>query len=666
MADVRVSVDAGRLYVQAGPRWETAYKQLLAAAWDDQAQAIVLPATAGAMEDVSDLVAVQAAQGAQVTRSAATQPLLDAVRQARQARALRTAEDLPDFPGKMPAWIHQRQAFWFAESQFGVMLAMDMGTGKSKVTVGLLDHWGADLVVILCPKSVVGVWPREFAKHSTRPWSVWAGGARGARGPLKNPSVSKRAAAADLHAERHRIAGTPAAIVCNYDSCWQPAMEKVLLTLCRSGRVLALVLDESHRVKAPAGKASRFCYRLSRAVEVNGGRALTSTTLREQADAARRAGGRVLELTGTPMAHSPLDVFGQYRCIDPSVFGTNHGRFKRRYAITAPIPDGKGAEMIVGLVPEHEPELTERFHRYAYVCSKRDLVARGVLSIPPSTEDFRECTLGEKATKLYLSLEEDFVARLDEGTVTVANAMVKLLRLQQITGGHVPLDLDSDPPPAKVVDEHGNDITAEVRAEHAADHQRLQEVLDQMGLLEAAARTERPPQPGRKGGRILEIDTAKLDLLVEVLGDYPADYPVVCFARFRHDLDMIERAATKLRRPFAELSGRRRDALTHDSLLADGVGLAGVQIQSGGVGIDFTLSSLAAYWSIGHSLGDYEQSMARLDRPGQKLPVQFLHFVARLATGAWSADRRVYQALRRRQNVVQAVMRAKGRWDMED
>ena len=44
-------------------------------------------------------------------------------------------------------------------------MAMDMGTGKTRVALELLDRWEAQLVLIVAPKSVVPVWPAEFRKH---------------------------------------------------------------------------------------------------------------------------------------------------------------------------------------------------------------------------------------------------------------------------------------------------------------------------------------------------------------------------------------------------------------------------------------------------------------------------------------------------------------------
>jgi SNF2 family DNA or RNA helicase len=641
---VRVTVERGRLLVETPPDrpdLKAPFAAMLAAAWDAQRSAIALPATPIAMEDVAAQAAALAAAGIPVTRSPSTGPLLEQMRACIKARDARTAEDLPDFPGRLSGWIHQRQAFWFAEPQPAAMLAMDMGTGKSKVTTGLLDHWDVQLTIILCPKSVVGVWPREFRKHSERPWQAWAGDAIGARGRLKNPSIAQRAATAEQHVERERITDRPAALVVNYESSWQARMHDLLLALVRSpraskatrghllalaneGRVGVLVLDESHRVKAPGGKASKFAAQLATAV--------------------RARGGRILELTGTPMDHSPLDVFAQYRCLDPAVYGTNHGRFKKRYAITAPIGNGR-AEMIVGVRPEAEPELRDRFHKLAYVCNKRDLVARGVLSIPPSTEDFRECTLGAEASRIYELLEQEFVAELEAGTITASNVMVKLLRLQQITSGHVKLDPEPPPP--------------------LDDGARVDEVTDDWDAGgEPATLTGDALEPivsdwqaRMLPGMVVEVDTAKRDLLSETIADVAHTDPIVVFARFRHDLDMIKWVAEQQGRRFGELSGRRRDALADDSTLHPDVQLAAVQIQSGGVGIDFTRASLGIYFSIGHSLGNYTQSLARLDRPGQLLPVQFLHLVARLARGSWTVDRRVYQSLEKRQGIVDAVMR---------
>jgi hypothetical protein len=118
----------------------------------------------------------------------------------------------------------------------------------------------------------------------------------------------------------------------------------------------------------------------------------------------------------------------------------------------------------------------------------------------------------------------------------------------------------------------------------------------------------------------------------------------------------VERVAGKLRRGYAELSGRRDDALAGDATLSvanvhgEPVEVAAVQIQAGGTGVDFSRSHFAVYYSLGFSLGDYVQSRARLYRPGQTEPVRFLHIVA-----AGTIDEDVYAALAARESVAAAV-----------
>ena len=54
-----------------------------------------------------------------------------------------------------PPWAHQTEALEFIAEKPGAMLAMDMGTGKSRVIVDLIARKGYEKVLILAPLSVV-------------------------------------------------------------------------------------------------------------------------------------------------------------------------------------------------------------------------------------------------------------------------------------------------------------------------------------------------------------------------------------------------------------------------------------------------------------------------------------------------------------------------------
>ena len=64
-----------------------------------------------------------------------------------------------------PAWAHQVEGLKMISSEPAVMLAWEMGTGKSRVIVDAVRHMKLRCTLIACPKSVVSVWPAEFRKH---------------------------------------------------------------------------------------------------------------------------------------------------------------------------------------------------------------------------------------------------------------------------------------------------------------------------------------------------------------------------------------------------------------------------------------------------------------------------------------------------------------------
>ena len=108
---------------------------------------------------------------------------------------------------------------------------------------------------------------------------------------------------------------------------------------------------------------------------------------------------------------------------------------------------------------------------------------------------------------------------------------------------------------------------------------------------------------------------------------------------------MVHRIAAKVGVPSYEVSGRRKDLAEWTE------GVLAVQIQAGGLGLDLTLARYAIYYSLGFSLGDYSQSMARLHRPGQTHPVEYIHIVAE-----GTVDETVMEALANREAVVEHIL----------
>ena len=443
-------------------------------------------------------------------------------------------------------WSHQKTAYSFARHKDACLLAMDMGTGKTKVAIDLAVNWRAKRILVLCPKSVLRVWFRELAVHIPDQVETdvlildkWTA-ARKAKETIEFLSPIK--------AEKSRW------LVVNYESIRSQQMAKLV-----TGRSWDLViLDESHRIKSATGVTSKIVARIGE-------------------KATRR-----LCLTGTPMPHSPLDLFGQFRFLDPGVFGTTFGRFRDEYAVTHPRFPSQVRFW------RNEEQMKRKLWELSYRVEAED-----VLDLPEVQHIEIPVALSAKAKRIYDELEREFIAEVNEKrTVTAGHALVRLLRLQQITSGHIKED----------------------------------------------------------GGEIQQIDTAKRDCLKDILEDIPPGEPVVVFCRFRHDLEQIREVARMKGIKYGEISGARKD-LTAEGTILQETSLLGVQMASGGLGIDLTRARRAVYYSIGFSLGDYEQSLARVHRPGQEHPVTYYHLVAE-----GTVDRRVVNALTKRRDVVESIL----------
>jgi SNF2 family DNA or RNA helicase len=508
-------------------------------------------------------------------------------------------------------WDHQRRSVEFGSHASASLHAIPMGGGKTLATIATVNRTEGKRVVIVCPNKVRGVWPREVRKFSAQGWHIVSGmrPSKRARSGYVSLSLAERLHEAEACLFDCTCGAPVHAAVINYEALahepwanWRPP-----------ARIDVAVYDEIHKAKAHSGTISK---NLAKWVDFTGKR---------------------IGLTGTPMPQTPLDVFGIFRALDPGIFGMSWTLFRSRYAITGPLGDYH----IVGV--KNIEDLAEKFFSITY----RPTID---LKLPAVTDITREFDLEPKARRAYDAIDKELwadlsgftgaadmsgLAELDaeldrigmdldpelwaslngpgeghpEGsttTVTPANVMVRLLRLQQLTGG-------------SVTDDDGKKIRVSTGK---AD--LLAEVLDEVGCV-ASEDPDKTPEP------------------------------VIVFCRFRSDLDAVADIAANAGLRYAEVSGRRSDGLTQDSEMTPDADVVGVQIQSGGTGVDLTRARVAVWYSLGYSLSDYDQARKRLDRPGQTRPVIMVHLLA-----ADTADMEVYEGLESRRSVIAVVMAAHG------
>lgn len=466
-----------------------------------------------------------------------------------RASDIREATDLPNPPVcNGDDWLHQRRAYWWAKDLPAVLLDMWMGSGKTRTAINIVQNWYAEgnaLVLVACPPNVVPVWEDQIAAHSAMPWEVTLLPA--------GKSTSRRAEIA-AEAVKLKRPGVITCLVCNYEGVWRGALGEWVLSQDWD----VVIGDELHHLSSPGSKQSMFFAKLHR-------------------HARRRIG-----LTGTPLHDGPLDIYGQARFLVPEVFGTNFTTFRARYARMG----GYGGYQVLSY--QNLDDFYQRYRSFTYTVS----AAEALPDLPPILFERRVCTLDAEERRVYASLENDFVAQLQDGEVTVNNALTKLIKLQQVTSGYV---RDDDG-----IDRH--------------------------------------------------VGNSKRNLLSDVLSDLPKDDPVVVFCRFRHDLRAVHEVAKHDGRRSFELSGDRKELKEWTQYDGGGEVIA-VQLRSGGEGIPMYKARYVIDYSLSFSLGEYNQTRSRLQRPEQTRQVISIALVAE-----GTVDQQIYRALKKKQKVIESIM----------
>lgn len=464
-----------------------------------------------------------------------------------------------------PRWAHQTRAVDWSLSRPASYLHLPMGAGKSRAVIDVFDQAGAELVLIVAPKAVVGsVWPAQFTTWSSREWHVAA---------RVHGTIARRVGAAQSVLGAARAAQAPAAVVINYAAL----LSTSFMTWAMRVPWDVIVFDEIHSLKSPRGKTSKAAARL------------------------RRKCPRVIGLSGTPMPHSPLDIWAQLRTLSPDVLGRSFVAFRAQYAVMGGY---QGKEV---LSFRNLTQLADRISDVVFSPPAKEVE----LNLPRSTDIVRHVTLSPKATKLYRALHDKLCATIDEGTITYSNGLVRLLRMSQLTGGLAVVE--KDPPSMYLLD-------------HA-------EVMRRLNATKDTAHEQ------------IEVCDAKEEALREILDE--TGQPVVVFGQFTHDLVTAERAAGE--ENYLELSGHRNEL---GQWQRGERRVLGVQISTGAMGISLVRANICVYLSTGYNMGQYDQSRARLLRPGQERPVMYYHLHAK-----GTVDELIYRVLAERGDLVKGVLR---------
>lgn len=297
-------------------------------------------------------------------------------------------------PVNAQLFAHQIKGLNMALERFkegaGFGLLFEMGCGKTLTAISiagvLFKKKKIERVLVVCPSSIVSVWQGDIEKFAAFPYTV--------RALQGNKQTRLKLLEGLLNAT---LGDPPLSIaVINYESVHREGIFQGLLGYDAD----LIICDESQRIKTHNSAQSKAMHKLG--------------------DKARYK----LILSGTPVQNNAIDLWSQYRFLDPSIFGSNFYAFKARYTV----PGGFQGKQIIGY--QNIDDLIKRAHSIAYRVTKEEC-----LDLPEQLFIDRPIELSAQEKRIYNDLKNESLAELESGTVTAETILTKILRLQQFTGG---------------------------------------------------------------------------------------------------------------------------------------------------------------------------------------------------------------------------------------
>ncbi len=311
---------------------------------------------------------------------------------------------MAEFIYKTEPWEHQRAALSYLYERDAAALYTAPGTGKTKVIIDLIINRGFRRVLIVCTKKGCTVWEKQFQIHSHLKKSS-----------VKNLSEISTLKKVTLLNSLPKLTKNSVSecdiLICNYEGVWREGVDKTLLK--KSFGIDCIICDESHRIKTPGSKVSRFLSKLSGVVP-----------------------HRYL-VTGTPIAENPMDIYAQYRFLNKSIFGTSFSKFRDRYQNI----DAQ-ASLRIGfpVLDKKQPyKNLDELHDKMFSCA---FYAQATIKLPKQHNIISRYTMDSKTQHLYGKLEKEGALLCKQGYLDVENVLSMSLRKQQLVSGFVKIETD--------------------------------------------------------------------------------------------------------------------------------------------------------------------------------------------------------------------------------
>lgn len=507
-----------------------------------------------------------------------------------------------------PPLVHQREDVEFLIAHKNFALMNEMGTGKTWEIVTsaclLFEQSEIDTVVVISPVPVKPVWLGEFgeiAKHSFVPFLTYELTSEGYERRVSTEGVTK-----DTRALKW--------LVTNYEYLGRGTGRAQGLLKLLEGKRAWVVLDETSRIASPGAAQTKAVWKLG------GTQTRRRDALGRRQPPLKTPVVRKTIMNGTPVGNSPLDLYAQFRFLDPDIIGVeNATHMRKKYAMELTMKNhntGQSYPKIVGY--QNLDDLERRLKPHAVRRLKKEC-----LDLPEKIYTVREVAMTKEEWKLYREMRDTAVATLSDGNQSVSmTAGVVHLRLAQLTAGFI-------------------------------------------GGMETAT-------PGAVPLPVREVGRANLEGTMATVAEILEQDPhakILIWCRFRPEVQRLAKHLAMFGHPVHLLYGDQTpeerqkaiDALRPENVSARAEFVVGTAA-TGGLGLTFTAAHHTIYSTNDFSLINRLQSEDRVHRSGQKFPCIYYDMVVTGPKGERTISHLVREAL---QNKIDLASWTTGIWKRE-
>ena len=300
------------------------------------------------------------------------------------------------YPYKTKPYEHQRNALNESAEKVQWAYFMEMGTGKTKVTIDNMSYLffqrKITAALIIAPKSVYTIWETEIDTHMPDVLKK----------SIFKWNIDKPKDYYKLNEFQHlRI------FLINVEALSTKRGFEACVDYLTRNKLNFVVLDESTTIKNKSAKRTKNILGLRKLSHI------------------RRI------LTGSPITKSPLDLFTQCQFLSPELLGfSSYLAFRNRYAEMTDIPVGSGRFISVPKYYKRLEELEERLKQFATRIRKDQC-----LDLKPKVRSKRYIELEGESKKIYDRLRTSALAIVEDSTISFSNKLTEIIKLHQVCNG---------------------------------------------------------------------------------------------------------------------------------------------------------------------------------------------------------------------------------------